>query len=111
MKRILNLNNFSGPVLKVILSIGLGLPAGLVLLNYVLEQAGLHLPLLEHAIWFLLAAGGVALLLFLGLVILERIQDNLLYRRYLRERGQHINEECPYCGNRQLRPFEYACSV
>lgn len=111
MKRILNLNDFSLPALKTILIIGLVLPAALLLSSTLLDQAGLHLPVLHQLIGVLFGMAVFLLLLFFGLVILEQIQDHFLYRRYLQERGRQIQGECPFCGNRQLHPFEHFCSV
>jgi len=111
MKRILNLNDFSLPALKVIAIISLGIPAALFLAAYLLDRAGLHLPLLERLIWVSFGIGGILILLFFLLVVLEQVQDHMLYKRYLQQRGQPAQGECPFCGNRMLRSFEYFCPM
>jgi ribosomal protein S27E len=106
MKRILNLNDFSSPALIGILGIGLGLPAVITVVSRLLG-----LPALQGWARVLAEIGAGLLGLFFVLVIVEQIQDHLLYRRYLRERGQHVDGECPYCGNRQIRSFDHFCGV
>ena len=108
MKRILNLNDFSGPALKGILFGGFVLPALMFLIS-----RELALTWLERAAWAFLEAGGILLVLFFALVALEQIQDGLLYRRYLHEREKHplVEGECQFCGNRRLQPFARLCPV
>ncbi len=111
MKRILNLNDYSVPVIKVISIIAVGLPTALWIFSYLLDRIGMRLPALERLAGVFLGIGGILLLLFLGLVVLEQIQDRVLYRQYLQKRGQQVESECPYCGNRQLHSFEQFCPV
>ena len=111
MKRFLNLNDLSLPILKAILIIGLGIPVGFYLSSRLLDLFGVHFPLLVQLIRVFLEIGALLLLLFFVLVVAELIQDHFLYKRYLRERGKQIQTECPYCGNRQIRSFEHFCPV
>lgn len=106
MKRILNLNDYSSQVLIGIVGIGLGLPAVITLVARLLS-----LPVLQGWARVLAEIGAGLLGLFFVLVIVEQIQDTMLYRQYLRERGKHVDGECPYCGNRQLRSFDHFCGV
>jgi len=87
LKRILNLNEFSGPAMAFIAVTGLAVPGALLLISRLFDRGGLHLPALEWLARFFLMTGGVLLVLFFVLVVLEHIQDEILYRRYLRERG------------------------
>lgn len=116
MKRILNLNDFSVPALKAILLIGIGSPLIFLLTDWILNKFSFHLPALQWIAWNLVKAGGVLLAFFFVLVIVEQIQDHLLYRQYLQNRAHQTSEnrsdhECPFCGNRQLHPFETFCPV
>ena len=112
MKRILNLNSFSLPALVAIATTGAGVPVVLFLLSRLMQWLGRPEPiLLVHLARVLAATGGILLLLFFALVILEQVQDHWLYRRYMHERGKQVEEECPFCGNRQLRSFERYCPV
>lgn len=111
MKRILNLNDFSGPALKIIVIIAVGLPAALWLSSYVSGLLGQKLFLLEQLAVAFLEFGGISFLLFFALVMLEQFQDRVLYQQYLKERGKQVEGECPFCGNRQLHPFQFFCPV
>jgi hypothetical protein len=111
MKRFLNLNEISLPILMALFITGLGIPAGLYLSARLLEHFRLHWPLLDLLARVFIGIGAFLLLLFFLLVVVEQIQDHLLYRRYLRERGKQIQDECPYCGIRQIHPFDYVCPV
>jgi hypothetical protein len=116
MKRVLNLNDFSAPALKAILLIGVGSPLIFLLTDRILSKFSFHLPALQWIAWNLVKAGGILLAFFFVLVIVEQIQDHLLYRQYLQNRAHQPSEnqsdqECPFCGNRQLHPFETFCPV
>lgn len=111
MKRILNLNESALPVLRAIFIVGLGLPLGLKLSAFLLARAGLPLPILDRLVPLFCGLGGMALGLFFMLVVVEQIQDHLLYRRYLQERGQALDGECPFCGNRRIQAFQHFCPV
>ncbi len=111
MKRILNLNDFSAPALKIIAIIAVGLPAALWLASYVSGLLGQKLIVLGQLALAFMEVGGVLLLLFFALIVLEQIQDHALYQQYLRERGKQVEGECPFCGNRQLHSFEHFCPV
>ena len=111
MKRILNLNESALPVLRAIFIVGLGLPLGLKLSAFLLARAGLPLPILDRLVPLFCGLGGMALGLFFMLVVVEQIQDHLLYQRYLQERGQALDGECPFCGNRRIQAFQHFCPV
>lgn len=111
MKRILNLNGIAGPALVAIAIIGLVVPGASLLISHLLDLAGLRLPIIEQTARIFLISGGLLLLLFALLVIAEQIQDQILYRRYMEQRGRQAAGECPFCGNRQIRDFEPFCPI
>ena len=112
MHRILNLNNISSRVLAVIAFTGIVVPG----LCWLLQILGLDWPalgvLMRAGLWM----GGALLVLFIALVLIEQIQDHLLYRAYQRGlsrrlQGKEGRSECPYCGNRALKDFETCCPI
>jgi len=111
MKRILNLNGISGSALVIIAMTGLVVPGALLLISRLFDRGGLHLPALEWLARFFWLAGGVLLVLFFVLVVLEHIQDAIIYRQYLQGRRQAVEGECPFCGYRPVRAFEHSCPV
>lgn len=116
MKRFLNLNEFGGKALVAIAIVGVGIPGVLYMVSLTLDALGIHWPGMRFLIWGALGAGGLLLLGFLVLLIIEQIQDHVLYQMYLKSRGKRIRTaenlyECPYCGNRKIREFEHQCPV
>ena len=76
--------------------------------------------------WIVLRMIGARLKVFCGslisptsvllvLAVVEKVQDHTfdaLYRRNTSKRlSAGMNYECQYCGNRQVREYERACSV
>ncbi len=73
-------------------------------------------PALARLIHGSLIIGGALFALLLVLIIIEQIQDGLLYRMYRKSLGKRIRgtgniAECPYCGNRNVQEFERVCRV
>ncbi len=114
MKRILNLNTIAVKIVTAILVFAFGIPALLYGLSLVLGVLRVQLTFLTYAIWVSVGLGALLLLGFFVLIVLEQIQDELLYRNYQKGRGQRILGEnglgeCPYCGFRGVREFERFC--
>ncbi len=116
MKRILNLNALSVKFLLVIGCFLIVLPAafyaGSALLgpSSVFSQVCLYLAKGSAVIGIILLAG------FIILVILEQVQDNIIYRQYLESRRKKRPlagglYECQFCGCRTVREFDAACPV
>ncbi|MEW5870506.1 MAG: hypothetical protein AB1894_14620 [Chloroflexota bacterium] len=115
MKRPLNLNQYGGKAIAVILAM-LGLSAGLYLLS-----SGQPAPApLWQAVRILarlsLILGVASLALFILLLLAEQIQDHLYDRVYRRQQGYKLPTsgeffECQYCGSRQVRPGDARCPV
>lgn len=110
-RRILNLNDISGRALLVILTLLVPLPGLLLLVEWLLRGWAPFAPALGRLAKLIFGAGALLLAGFFLLVALELVQDELLYRQTLRERGQRFSGECPYCGNRQIHAFERFCTV
>jgi hypothetical protein len=115
-KRILNLNAPAGKMLAGIAVLGGGIPLLLYLALRLLGRLGIAWPAAGLWIKGFLYLGLALLGAFLLLVMIEQIQDAVLYRLYRKgqkARMQYSDEfaECPYCGNRRLRSFEQSCPV
>ncbi len=116
MKRFLNLNDFGGKMILAIAIVGICIPLALYAVSLGLDSLGIHEPVLPYLIWGSLAVGAILLLGLIVLIVVEQIQDHLLYRMYLKTRGKRIRgprnvAECPFCGNRNIREFELYCPV
>jgi hypothetical protein len=111
MKRILNLNGIVGRVGAAILALTLLVPGGLWLLGRLFPSADF-----SRLGRFSLGAGLALLGLFALLVVLEMAQDAWIDDQHRRGLGKRLRlpgptAECPYCGSRQIRPFDRACPV
>jgi|GEM_PF-2480425 hypothetical protein len=110
MKRYLNLQDFAAPVLSIGLVLGVVIPVLLWLLNQLL-----HLVVLSRLIKISLISGCVVLGVLFLLIILEQIQDRILTRQVLQNRTRiPLNNgryECPFCGNREIKAQDRACSI
>ncbi len=116
MRRILNLNEVSTKFLIAIALLVGAVPALLWLFSLLLAAAQLSTRIDLDLIEASLILGGLLLVVFLLLIVLEQVQDHYLHRVYLKSRGQRIRlanaeAECPFCGNRQVPAFEKRCSV
>ncbi len=122
MRRVLDLNGVSGRFLAAIGLLGAVIPSGLWVFSWLLGVAGIG----EGAVvrsafipWLIrlsLGLSGLALAVFVLLIVIEQIQDRFFDRLWRRDSGRRIptageEGECPYCGNRHVLPFEQSCSV
>jgi predicted RNA-binding Zn-ribbon protein involved in translation (DUF1610 family) len=108
--------NLGGKAVAVIAILGVGIPGVLYELSLALDALGIHWPMMRFLVWGALGVGGLLFFGFVVLLMIEQIQDHLLYQMYLRSRGKRIRTaenlyECPYCGNRKIREFEHQCPV
>jgi len=116
MKRYLNLNDFGGKIVLAIAILGIGIPALLWAISLALNALGIQWPALRFILLGALAGGGILFLGLLSLVIVEQIQDHLIYKMYINSRGKRIPSaqgwsECPFCGNRKIKDFENSCPI
>ena len=114
MNRSLNLNHFAAKVLLAGLLLWAGMPALLWLVDRLLAILGTHLPLQEVLVSVSMTAGGLLLLGLLLLIILEQVQDALIYRHYQRNVVHRLRIsadtfECPYCGCREVHSYQRQC--
>jgi hypothetical protein len=116
MKRYINSNDFGGKMILTIVIVGIGIPALVYAVSRGLEALGIRWPVLQSLFWGALAVGLTLSVGFIGLLVIEQIQDHLLYKRYLKTRGKRVRRdnngsECPFCGCRNIREFEAFCPV
>ncbi len=116
MRRILNLNAAGGRFLLAIALLLGAIPALLWLCSLLLRATRLNTAIIPYLIKLSLILGGLVLVGFVILIVLEQVQDAYLHRVYLRGRGTRIRltsgeSECPYCGNRQVQEFDKRCQV
>ena len=120
LHRILNLNHFGTRALAVIGLFGVVFPVILYGISILLEAfpQAVSLPsgLVRQLMIGSLGVGCVLLAVFVILLIVEQIQDVLLYQVYRKSRAKRIpladgRYECQFCGCRTLREFEHTCPV
>ena len=116
IQRHLNLNGPSGKILVAVAFLVAGAPLLLYLTQRLLAAAGVHWPSAAILIKGSVFLGLGLLAIFLLLIVVEQIQDAVLFRLYREKRSKRVQysaefAECPYCGNRRLRSFERACPV
>jgi hypothetical protein len=113
VKRILNLNHQGMLFIGLIVLFGVVIPGIMWLLRRFIHGSTVLLIRLMHASLIL---AGLLLAVFLLLLIIEQVQDYLLYRAYRKGLGKRIPladglAECPYCGCRQVHEYQSACPV
>ena len=116
MRRFLNLNQPGIIFVKVIgFFIGL-IPAILYGIALLGSETGISRALLFSMIKVSFFAGGFIFIVFLGLIVIEQIQDHFFDAQYQKQRNHKVflangYYECQYCGNRRVREKDQVCSV
>jgi hypothetical protein len=113
--RLLNLNEVGAKILAVAGILGLVIPAGAFAVSLLLSALGFSwepYPLMR----FFGLAGGIVGAGLLVMVVIELVQDHLVYLDFLKHQTQRLPisesySECPYCGNRQVLKVETTCRV
>ncbi|MHB1131336.1 MAG: hypothetical protein ACYC4L_03000 [Chloroflexota bacterium] len=116
MKRVIDLNGVSLPLLGAVGLCLVGAPAALWLVSLALSAVGLPA---EAAIGLAWASLGLGLLLLAGFalrVVVEQVQDRLYDAHYRRTRRRRLPVgdgyyECQFCGNRRVAQWERRCTV
>jgi len=89
-------------------------PAVLYLGSLGLNPVGVPIGAVQDPIKLSFLVGALVFIVLVVLVVFEQIQDHLLYRAFLKNRGRRIRLsdgyfECQYCGNRKVREFDTVC--
>ncbi|MHB1417856.1 MAG: hypothetical protein ACYC1C_21610 [Chloroflexota bacterium] len=116
MKRVLDLNEPAGKIVKAIGLFLVVIPGALYALSLALAAAGRQVEALDTTIKVSLGLGVAILVGFLLLVIAEQVQDRWFDAAYRRNRGKRLPTadgyyECQYCGNRRVGAHEHTCRV
>ena len=89
-------------------------PAVLYLGSRVLAAVNIQVEGIQSLIKLSFLIGALVIAVLAVLIVIEQIQDALLYRAYQKSRDRRIQlsdgySECPYCGNRKVREFDPVC--
>ena len=116
MRRFLDLNGPSVPILKAAGVFMLVIPALLYGCSALLGMFGITTLLLSMLMRGSILVGGAILVVLAGLIIVEQVQDHLFDRQYRRNRHKKIpvpggRYECQYCGNQQVGEHDTHCAI
>jgi len=116
IRRYLNFNAPAGKILAAVAILIAGAPLLLYLIGRLLGIIGMPWPGAAQLIKGSVFLGLALLAVFMLLIVVEQIQDAVLFHLYRRNRRKRIQysaefAECPYCGNRRVRSFDRACPV
>ncbi len=116
MKRILNSNAYG---LKALLVIGFFLIVLPLMLYAGSSRPGLSKDLVQVLLVLVKGSAAVGVILLAGFILLlavELVQDRIIFRQYLKQRGKKKLVggglyECQFCGCRTVREFDTTCPV
>ncbi len=116
MKRFLNLNAYG---MIFLVAIGLFLfvfPAALYAGSQLLSPVNPAAPVLLNAARLSAMIGACLLAAFALLLIIEQVQDKVIFRQYLKSRNKKLllangRYECQFCGCRSVREIDVVCPV
>ena len=116
MKRFLNSNAYGAKVLLIIGFFLIVLPvmfyAGSTLPGLPMDQEQVLLDLVKVSV----SVGVILLAGFIILLVVELVQDKIIYRQYLNQRSkkQPVADglyECQFCGCTKVHEFDVVCPV
>lgn len=116
MKRILNLNDWGVKSLSVIGIFLVLLPAGFYVVSLLLGPTNPVSQVMLDLAKTAALIGAFLLAAFVVLLVLEQVQDRIIFRQYLKKRSRKLPAagglyECQYCGCRTVREFDAVCPV